>query len=647
MEKEKQIIDENFILPYWNGKKTHKNYSKALDVAFHVQFHFDGYFKRPWVMENKINQTTIVNPYFTRLIDSLRPSESDTIRQYRRDNYLPYTKIPCQKVVNSLKKITKSSDWQIDYSKSETPPPLDEFTNLESYCEKELPKEGSIEQWAYKTGIRWLLIDPNALWVVMPINWDIPENEMYKPYPHIIESKNVLDYKENEYVIFISPYTSEFVDGNGREQKGKIITVITPDRWYNFKEIKNKKFDSEDRENTIGMIPCGFFGGEEKTPDIYQPFFESFIMGMLPALDEVAIDSSDLRGEKLQHIGSTYWYVQGSTCNPCNGTGVLPDGKQTVCTTCNGRGGLPFSPYRHLEVNLNNLDAAGKNIPTPPMGIVEKDKEMITLMRKEIEIGINGAYEAVNMQPLSADFNKPESGIAKGYNADETNNFVYSVAYHLIEKIIKPIYFFTNEIRYGTVVQDEKKRALMLPLIPVPQNYDFLTNKDAEDNLIKVSGADVDQTIKEAAMFDFIMSKYQDQPDVRNKLLAIFMHDPCGGMSNADVQTNVGAGYIEKLDAVLHFNIKNFITELLSIDNDFLKLSFEDQKSKLYEMAQEKSDKMEQAAIDAITKMADKPLLDAAGNQVDMKGNILLTTEQLKMKVPAQRKKGSRPLDNA
>ncbi len=647
MADEKQIIDEKFILPYWNGKKTHKNYNKALDVAYHIQFHFDGYFKRPWVMENVINQVIPINPYFTRLIDSLRPSESDIIRSYRRDNYLPYTKIPCQKVVNSLKKITKSSDWQIDYSKSETPPPLDEYTNLETYCEKQLPKEGSIEQWAYKTGIRWLLIDPNALWVVMPINWDIPENELYKPYPHIIESKYVLDYKENEYVVFVSPYTNEFIDGNGNTRKGKIVTVITPDRWYNFKEIKNKKFDMEDWENPIGLIPCGFFGGEEKTPDIYQPFFESFIMGMLPALDEVAIDSSDLRGEKLQHIGSTFWYIQGSTCNPCNGTGVLPDGKQTVCPTCNGRGGLPFSPYRHLEINLNNLDAAGKNIPTPPMGIVEKDKDMITLMRKEIEIGINGAYEAVNMQPLSNDFNKPESGIAKGYNADETNNFVYSIAYHLIEKIIKPIYFFINEERYGQVVQDEKKRALMLPLIPVPQNYDFLTNKDAEDNLIKVSGADIDQTIKEAAMFDFIMSKYQDQPDVRNKLLAIFMHDPCGGMANADVSLNVTAGYIEKVDAVLHFNIKNFITELLSENDDFLKESFEDQKIKLYEMAQEKSDKMEQAAADAITKMANKPLLDAEGNQVDMKGNILFTAEQLKTKIPPQKKKGSRPLDNA
>lgn len=644
------IIDEKFILPYWNGKKLHKNYFKSKDVADHIQFHFEGYFKRPWIANtNNSIPSQLPNPYFTRLIDSMRPSESDVIRTYRRDNYLPYTKIPCHKVVNAISRITKSSDWQIDYSHSETPPILLDTQSLEAYAEKLLPKENSIEQWATTKGIRWMLIDPNAIWVVMPINWDIPANEMYKPYPHIIESKNVYDYKEGSFVVFLSPYVNVYVDETGKEKQGKIITVITPTQFVDFKETGKKTFDIVERDNIVGEIPCGYFGGEDKTPDIYQPFYESFIQGMLPALDEVAIDSSDLRGEKLQHIGSTYWYIQGSTCNPCNGTGVLPDGKQTACTTCNGRGGIPFSPYRHLEINPNNLDLAGKNVPFPPMGIVEKDKGMIELMREEIRLGINSAYAAVNMEHVSDDFHKPESGLAKGYNADDTNNFINRIAYHLIEEIIKPIYYYTNEIRYGLIVQDKAKRMLMLPTIPVPQSYDFLTNKDAEDNLIKVAGADVDQTIKEAAMFDFIMSKYQDQPEVRNKLIAIFMHDPLSGMSTADIQSNLNAGLVTKVDAILHFHIKMFVTDLISETDDFLKLSFDEQKEQLLKMANDKLTELEAQATDAINKMANKKLMDADGNQVDSNGSILYTAAQLKTmgEVAPQRKNGKRAIDRS
>ena len=37
-EKDDLIVDETFIKQYWSNKKFHKNYFKAIDVAFHLQF---------------------------------------------------------------------------------------------------------------------------------------------------------------------------------------------------------------------------------------------------------------------------------------------------------------------------------------------------------------------------------------------------------------------------------------------------------------------------------------------------------------------------------------------------------------------------------------------------------------------------------
>lgn len=647
-------FSKDWALPYWQGKKKHKNYANALDVYQHLSFHFDGYFRRPWtvqVMEGQQLPSELPNPYFMRLIDQNRPSESVVIKDYRRDQYRPMTKVVCSKVVNCLKKIIKSSDWKISYEDSKTPPGLPENDTLYKYCEKNFPKDDSIENWAYKNLVKWLLIDPNALICVMPLSWEVEENEYLRPYPHIIKCKDVLEYKEGEYCVFMSPYKTEMVDATGTKRDGKIMMVVTPDSYYECRQTFNDEdpFEIIEHPHNIGEMPAWIMGGESKSPDYQSPYFDSFVNGMLPALDAAAVDSSDLQAEKVLHLYSLMWAYQTQQCNQCQGMGnVLANGKQSVCPTCEGRGVMPFSPFRVFEINANNPGLRpDANLPTPPIGYVEKDTKIVELMMNIIRSELDDALAAVNMEHLR-DRPVNESGVSKAYDAEETNNFVYSIAYHLVQELLVPIYYFVNELRYMTVIPNKETRKQQLPHINVPERYDFLIQSNADDNLVKITSDSngVSKDIKDAAEMIYAHAKFQDQPDIINRLTLTHLHDPLPGYTTDQVQALVSSGLVDKIDGVLSIYLPNFVSVILAKEPDdkekFMALDYDKQHAEFLEMAQEKMD-----ALDASKQIMQQagmgqPQVDAEGNPISQVGQKFKDKKSM-----PQKKKPDNQLENA
>ena len=155
-----------------NGAR-HAAYDEAVDIMDHLSFHIDGFvfhahdddkkfdpMRHLRLMFLDIHQRT--NPYFKKLIDDRRPSESSTIKNYRRRIYASITKEPSFKVINSLNKIVRSEDWKVDYSKAEIPKKIKEGEGLEDYAEKNYPFFGSLTNWLFVFGIKKILGDPNG-----------------------------------------------------------------------------------------------------------------------------------------------------------------------------------------------------------------------------------------------------------------------------------------------------------------------------------------------------------------------------------------------------------------------------------------------------------------------------------------------------
>jgi len=564
------VVDNEFVKSYFSGKK-HKNYHRAVDIKNHMEFHFNGYFRKTDVTGDVQIINEKQNPYFKRLIDMRRPSESDPIMNYRRNIYLPITKIPCHKITNSLKKIVKSQDWNIDYSSSDYPASLPDKETLKYYCEENYPFFDSVENWAETYVINQMFKDPNAVVVVIPMNFDKESSEFYQPYSYIISSRKVLDYSMNEYVVY------EEKDDDKLDQI-KHLKIITTDSIYDAIRADKDKFIITQIKHDLGYLPAFIMGGIPLQISEKMPLYESFLSSILPELDAAAQEHSDLQGAIVQHLYPTMWYFASQECNSCHGTGnVIKEGKNIICEQCEGDGRLTKSPYKDMKLNTGGFDE--KQVPTPPAGIIDKSSviAIVQLQEKRVQDHITRALSAINMEYLS-DTPLNQSGKAKEIDRDELNNFVYQIAYHLVENILKPIYYFINEWRYKDYVPVPETRENMLPRINIPERFDLLTENIVGEQLAQAITNKFSDEIIENLEMEYVGIHFNNHPDILERVKAKKELDPFAGKNNDEKNNLLLQGDVPKSDVITSIYIDNFITRAIIENKNFLKLEYAKQK---------------------------------------------------------------------
>lgn len=603
-DKEEFIVDEQTIKPYFSGRKKYSNYYKALDLYYHMSFHFDGYFmhiaSRDEQMAFQYNQKDEMsgNPYFTRLIDMRRPSESDTIKIYRRDIYLPETMSPCFKVYNALRKIVKAPDWKIDYSKALKPAKIANGEYLEDYCEFDYPEFNSVENWFYTYGMRKMLMDANALVYVLPIDFDVQPNEYFRPIAQVVNCKNLYDYKENEYAIFKLDCEWKYKDGKNLERKGTVLGIITKEGYWEARQRNVKgEFDLVEvmkYETPMEYLPAFLTGGVVKNYSKDKTLYNSFLSPMLPGLDGMARAISDEDAEWVQHVFSTMWYFSSQDCRACMGTGyVNGKGKNPItCSQCNGTGGAPKSPYRDIVLKTGTFDSDKQ--PTPPAGYVQKDTKIAEIFVDRIKNKKFEALASVSMEFLS-DIPLNTSGTSKAYDRQELDNFTYSVAYHSVENVIKNIYYFINEFRYSKVIPNADEREKMLPIIPVPANYDLLNSGAIISQLDSAKKAGLDPEIIDKYEMELLAKEFPDDTDLRDKMMLKKTLDPFPRLDVKDLNDLLLGGSVEKRDVIVSNYLHSFIEQALFEHKDFIDLPFDKQKEIIYAYADEKMLKMDSA----------------------------------------------------
>lgn len=568
-----------FAKPYIKNQKQTPLKVEATDIYNHLRFHINGY---------KYAEGKVENPYFDILIDQRRPNESDAIKNYRRKIYLPKTKQPCFKVLNSLKKIVKSQDWSIDYTKSENPPIVGDET-LEQYCEKKYPVFNSLENWLYSYAIKEVLTDPNGLIYIEPLSWEIKDGEKYEPVAKFVKTPNVLAYKEGSFGLFLSEHTNDVVI-EGKTYNLPIYILITKDVFAYVKEINlDRTLAIEIKSDTLGGMTCFKAGGIYK--DIFngQALYDSFISSMLPSLDAAARESSDLDAEVVQHIYSQFWYYSGNDCTNCDGTGktTVKNGEPITCKKCEGNGRLLKSPYKDIVVGKEGLGGDGA-IPTPPAGYIQKTTDIVRLQDERIAAHEFEALSSLNMEFL-AQTPLNQSGTAKEVDKDELNNFVYGVAYHIVENVLKPTYDSIARLRYGFLVSNDPKAIdLMQPEIVVPETYDLMSTNALMNNFKTAKDSGISSSIISEYEVDIINKMFSGKPETRAKLLLTKSLDPLKGI-DAEEKTQLFVDrVITKEDYIASTYIDSFIEQLLNDNDDFDTWELEKQQEALYKLADEK-----------------------------------------------------------
>ena len=558
-------VSPSFLEPYLLQGNRHSHYAESVEMYESLEIHADG-------------------EYPAHLIEDRRPAESDDIKNYRKKIFVPITKPYFTKVYNSLMKIRKSQDWSISFT-GEVPPVIADNETPERYLMYDFPRNGSITNWYFGVAFKYYLIDANAVVFTYPMSFEVAPNEYYKPYPRVYDADDVIDYKEGKYYLLKEDESSSYTENGVSYSNGERYWLVQPDVIQIFEKRNSGVYEIMQVENILGYIPIRHMYGLIKEQYSDCALYESRLSGIVPKMDEAVREYSDMQASIVQTMFPTMYSIQPQACGRCKGVGEIPkeNSAPVQCPSCGGKGLLPLNPFEHLVMPAPR--PGEPSIPTPPMGFVQKDTNIITIQDGRIKQHLYDALAAINMEYL-ADVPISQSGVAKQVDREELNSFVHSVAEDSV-RILDQVIYDICAWRYGGMVSDINS---ILPYIPVPERYDMLSGKVLVDELATMTNSKVDPAIINAAQIELAAKKFNDS-NVKDLVVLKLKLDPFAGVPEDSIAMQRSFNAIDKTDYIIHSNINKFVAKALESNPSFSDLTYEQQLEVMKGYAEEMTGK--------------------------------------------------------
>lgn len=549
------------------------------------------------------------------LLDKARPNEEPKYKEYRKEVYEPVTKSTVEKVQTTLCKIERAEDWAIKYEEPDEDP-----KSLQTYCEKEFPYFDTVTNWFFTIGIQRVIDDPNAVIVILPLNLDAPDNELRKPSPIIYPSSCVLEYLEGDSCVILDETKSEVKVGDSTKNEGNIFHFFDATTYIKAVQFGKKEdytFELFEYPHSIGYMPAFKTGGKVKEFKDGSLLYESFISSCIPYWNEAIRRYSDHQVNMSLHLHPKQWEMRDTPCKSCNGSGKIqvkvnvPMGtkmEQHSCTTCNGTGMTATeSPFGKIIVNPVKRSASDTApVITPPGGYINRDIASIDFLKKEVDDCLKKGLSAINLEFL---MKEPEvnSGVAKSYDRQEMNALFYGIARHVVENIIKPVYFFVSEWRYAYLTPD--KRDTQLPKINVPTKFDLITAEIASNRLdIAIKGG-FDKSLVNRLQTEYARKEFGEDCEEARIIEATYELDPLPNLTIDEKMTVLASNGCTQDDFVLSCKLSGFMVRAMEENEDFLEMEYAEQIAVLQKYAGEVS----QAKTNGMTQLVDAngmPLVD-------------------------------------
>lgn len=557
-------INGAFLKPYLLDKHTHSSHKTTVELATEMGIHADGLFPE-------------------ELIGKRRPSESTLVFAYRKEIYKAITLTPFSKVQTSLAKIRKSQDWSIQHTK-EVSPKIKEGESLRDYTEVNFPYYNSVTNWFFTLGLKKYLVDPNAVMFVLPLEFPT-DNSYLRPYPTIYDSKNVIDYKYNQYAIFLSTEKYTFVEEE-RTYEGEVYLVITDQEYWRAEQINNKRDFRLILVNRheLGFLPCRKLRAVFHEQDGTEIIYRSRLYSCLPSWDEAVREYSDMQASVTKHMFPTMVIHTNQVCKDCAGLGkrIQKESKgQVTCDTCKGSGGIPSSPYEDIQVRSQMANELP--LPNPIAYYIDKDTGIIEIQDKRIDNHILKGYSAINFDFLAG---LNQSGVAKELDRSELNAFIYDIAEDIIS-IFDDVYYYVNEWRYKTLIPEKKQRDEQLPQISVPEKYDIISENYLAEQVASAKTNRINPFIINALEIEYANKKFNTDAGVRELVKQSLELDPLPGLTEDEKLVKQMNGAILKTDYVISSYIVPFIRRAVEENKDFFGLTYQEKITVLEKYAGE------------------------------------------------------------
>lgn len=558
------MLDETIISPYIGDKaEKHSFYERSIEIAEALMLHSRGY-----VPEN--------------LFKNFRPNEDDKYLAYRKNVFKPVTKTYYSKVVNTIKKINRAEDWNIQFTEDT------EFKKqFKKYMVDNYPYFESLENWFFSIALNQMCEDPNSVFAVFPLPKENPEDdsEQYRPYTSIFPSESVVYFREGKMCILLSEEKSEITVNGKKEFSGNIYYCVDRDSFMEVSQVGEKEKNLYEYTPAIKhnckRMPALKAGGIIEEFSNGDSLFDSFLGDALPFWEEAINRYSDHQVNMAIHLHPREWEMLDTPCkaNGCKGGKVTEvfSGKEhkSDCRACQGTGLVstrsPFDVKFIKPAFITGADGVTP-VPTPPMGIVERDIASIDFLKKEFKDNIKYGLSALNMEFL---MNEPElnSGVAKNLDRQEFNTYVYTIARHVVNNILNPLYRLHASWMFPNI-QDVFN---ILPSIAVPSRFDVLSSDLVAARLENAKNADLSASTRAALEYEYIESIFGEDSTEALMIKVTNLLDPLPNLTEDEKMAIVARGATTKEKDVLSSNLPSFINRAIFEDKEFLTLGYDRQ----------------------------------------------------------------------
>jgi hypothetical protein len=304
--------------------------------------------------------------------------------------------------------------------------------------------------------------------------------------------------------------------------------------------------------------------------------FESFISGVVPDFDQALRENTDKNVAIKMHIYPESAIYGQNTCTTCNGIGEIERTNKFnrivkhTCHDCNGTGVIQSSTMASLMVRP--LRGGEDNMPSwAPKKYIDKDLKPVEFINENVKYLIKSGYEAVNMTHLG-EIPIAQSGVAKSYDWEQTNLFLYNIANYVCQVVFKEIIRFVNDIRYGVLLGLGSEELIkQLPFITTPTNYDIVGVSEMENQIATAKQNGISSSILEAMELAYVYKKFAGNPKEIAYHSNIIQLDPLRGCTQDDV-LSMGANGVSQKTIITHNLINQFVTKAFEEVKNFQEL---------------------------------------------------------------------------
>lgn len=564
LEKLRRLVQDD------KDVEKHVNYAACMERAEEMGWHVYG--RKP-----------------ERLLKRARPREDPAITIYRLESYEPVTKPVCKKALAITHKIFDSNLHSIRFDESNP-----KAKKLKDYSLENYPRFNSVVNYLANFVLKKMIGDPNAVLLVQPFNYSIPGFEAAQPIVSCYSSKDVHLVTPEYYLLFDSKseegkqkiwhYT--YVEKSGifklalivepmNDGSGNKMTVIVEDSYvYNFKDL-----------------PVWSLGGEYSDEDY--GVLDSYFDGAVPAWNEAINDHSDVTGAYRLHLWPQKWELMDECDyhdeerNQCN-RGVITSpttGENKACPACRGSGyRVAKSPYEtHAVTRDKLLDASGNANLQIPFGYVTVPVEATKMLEEKSEKNLTRGLAALNMD---IDSGLNQSGKAKEMDRTELNQFLQRIADQCFDVHLTNIYYFFTLFMFGVESKGEGIDSIE-PEISKPTQFDIYSSLELTDQFAKAKTAKLNSSYLSTKQAQLQSKEFSTDPILLAKLTLELSLDPLSEVNSDEVSLKLNTGTITKETAIIHDNIKTFITRALEEDKAFAEKPYKDQVAVLMGFAAE------------------------------------------------------------